>query len=142
MTQPAPLTSTTFVDGELTNEAKWFARVFTVINWLLGQFGDTGWNTPSLSNSWVVFGTPFDSPQYRRLNGIVYVKGMAKSGTLSTVFTLPAGYQTLKERVFNTASNTGGAQILIVAGAVSINGYYGGGSNAFVSFEFSFPAEQ
>lgn len=32
MTLPAPLTSSTFVDGELTNEVKWYIRVFQVIN--------------------------------------------------------------------------------------------------------------
>lgn len=32
MTLPSPILSSVFTDGELTNEVKWYARIFTVIN--------------------------------------------------------------------------------------------------------------
>lgn len=35
MTLPAPIVSTIFVDGELTNEVKWYTRIFTVINQII-----------------------------------------------------------------------------------------------------------
>lgn len=145
MTEPAPLTSTTFVDGEEVTSAKLYTRVLTVINWLLGQFGDTGWITPTLGNSWVSFdaGATFDIPQYRRFNGVVFLKGEMKSGTSNTtVFTLPAGYRPLKQISFCVQSNTGSADILVGAtGAVIVNNY-NGGSNASVSLNgISFIAE-
>lgn len=105
---------------------------------------DTGWTTPSLSNSWVAFGGAFPAPEYRRLNGVTFLKGLMASGTLaSTVFILPAGYRPLNSRLFLTASSTAASQILITsAGAVEVNAYLSGGSNADVSLELSYPAEQ
>lgn len=35
MTLPAPILSNVFADGELTNEVKWFTRIFSVINALI-----------------------------------------------------------------------------------------------------------
>lgn len=44
MTAPAPLTSTTFVDGEEVTSSKLYTRVFTVINYLLGASATTTQN--------------------------------------------------------------------------------------------------
>lgn len=41
MTAPSPLPSTIFVDGELVNESKLYARIWTVINYLLGLVNST-----------------------------------------------------------------------------------------------------
>lgn len=145
MTQPAPLTSTTFVDGELTNEAKWYTRVFTAINWLLSQFGDTGWQTLTLGNSWAAFGAPDETPQARVKNGVVYLAGEMKSGTTgTTVTTLGTGYKPLSSIVFLTASNNGAATIAIsAAGILSVVSYITPGSNANVSLNgISYIAEQ
>lgn len=58
------------------------------------QVTDTGWLSPAFVNGWVDFGVPWSPCQYRKLNGIVYMRGLAKSGTLNTtLFTLPAGYR-------------------------------------------------
>lgn len=147
MTQPSPLTSTTFVDGELTNETKWYSRVFTVINWLLGQFGDTGWQTLSLGNSWVSFdgGSTFAIPAYRKLNGVVYLDGEMKSGTTSTtIATLPAGSRPLKAQVYAVTAGPGVAAIQVAAnGSITLVQYAASGTNGSVSLNgISFIAEQ
>lgn len=50
------------------------------------------WSTPTLKNSWTAFGAGYQTPQYSRHNGLVYVRGRAKGGTaLSTIMTLPTG---------------------------------------------------
>lgn len=50
------------------------------------------WTTATLKNSWKAFGDGYQTPQYSRHNGLIYVRGRAKSGTvLSTILTLPAG---------------------------------------------------
>ena len=53
---------------------------------------DTGWITPVLGSGWTV--ASGDTPQYRRLNGIVYMRGRASSsGSTAIIFTLPVGFQ-------------------------------------------------
>jgi hypothetical protein len=107
--------------------------------------GDTGWITPTLGASWVSFdgGAAFDIPQYKQKDGIVWVKGMAKSGTAGGVlFTLPAGFRAAKRRKFTCPAATGLAEINLNAnGDVQHSAYYAGGTSGFISLEFSFPAE-
>lgn len=56
------------------------------------NLGDTGWsNVGSFSNSFVSGG---NTPGYRRLNNVVYLRGNINSGTAGqTAFTLPSGYR-------------------------------------------------
>lgn len=49
---------------------------------------DTGWQTPALANSWT--SVAGQTIQYRRVDGIVYLRGRATGGTTGTIFTLPA----------------------------------------------------
>jgi len=75
---------------------------------------DTGWITPGLGSSWVVSGGL--TPQYRRLNGIVFMRGRISGGTSATVFTLPAGFrpsQTLVTAVLDAASTTATDRLVI-----------------------------
>lgn len=52
------------------------------------------WIVPTFLNSWVDFGSPYDTAGYYKDEfGVVHLKGMVKSGTAATVFTLPAGYR-------------------------------------------------
>lgn len=53
--------------------------------------GDTGWQTPTLSNSWT--SVAGQTIQYRRLNGVVYLRGRASGGTTGAIFTLPVGFR-------------------------------------------------
>lgn len=51
------------------------------------------WSTPSLKNGWAAFGAGYQSPQYSRHNGLIYLRGRVKSGTaLSAIASLPTGY--------------------------------------------------
>lgn len=52
---------------------------------------DTDWIDATLQNSWVA--TVGLTPQYRRLNGVVFLRGRAVSGTTAAAFTLPAGFR-------------------------------------------------
>jgi hypothetical protein len=56
------------------------------------NISDSGWiNVSSFTNSFVSAGT---APAYRKLNGVVYLRGNVQSGTAGTAaFTLPSGYR-------------------------------------------------
>lgn len=83
------------------------------IEWCTGE-SDTGWITPSLLNSWVYFGSPQAVPAYRKLNGVVYLKGLIKNGTLGVgAFVLPSGFRPsellIMSGVWQSQTNTSGA---------------------------------
>jgi hypothetical protein len=81
--------------------------------------GDTDgtWIEPTLTNSWVNYdaaGTGFAQAAYMRKNGVVYLKGLVKSGTDATaIFTLPPGYRPAESNIFSgivsSVSETTGA---------------------------------
>jgi hypothetical protein len=51
------------------------------------------WTAPTFENSWVDFGSVYQTAAYRIQEGRVYLRGLIKSGTITTAaFTLPAGY--------------------------------------------------
>lgn len=53
--------------------------------------GDSGWITVSaFSNSW---GHGSVDVAYRKLNGVVYLRGVISGGSSGAAFTLPAGYR-------------------------------------------------
>lgn len=56
---------------------------------------DTGWIDMTLVNSWVFYGVPWSTPQYRRIGNIVYLKGLVGGGSSTTaiITTLPAGFR-------------------------------------------------
>jgi hypothetical protein len=93
------------------------------------------WITPSLASGWANFGSGYQVAGYRKLaNGDVELRGLIKSGTIYTVFTLPAGYAPIAHEIITAASNTGTCQILILtSGIITVTQYSGGGSNADVS---------
>lgn len=56
------------------------------------QSGDTGWIDVVFQNGWVNFDTR--TVQYRRRDGEVWLRGIAKNGTIgAAVFTLPPGFR-------------------------------------------------
>jgi hypothetical protein len=69
------------------------------------------WITPSpLLNSWVVFDTSWPMAAYAKddRTGLVYLRGLIKSGTISTtlpIFILPFGYRPMYQHLFPTLSN-------------------------------------
>lgn len=64
---------------------------------------DTGWVEASslLVNGWVNYGSTWETCAYRRVNGVVYLRGLIRSGTTSSggggipyrFFTLPVGFR-------------------------------------------------
>lgn len=117
-------------------------------NAIVADLTDSGWITATLTNSWVAFGTPYATPSYRILNGVVYLQGFAKSGTTTvgtTIFTLPAGYRPLATIRFVVADGNTTAQFasLEVSSAGVVSDPTALGSSAGLSFNgMSFIAEQ
>ncbi|ALE91811.1 hypothetical protein AOC05_04900 [Arthrobacter alpinus] len=55
---------------------------------------DSGWISPAYGTPWVDYGGGFGGFQYRRLNGVLYIRGTIKGGTTgTTITTLPTGYR-------------------------------------------------
>lgn len=68
------------------------------------------WRIPTFQNGWVEYDSNYPV-RYRKENGRVWVKGLAKSGTIGTaIFTFPIGYRpTANARYFVTRGHTGSA---------------------------------
>lgn len=102
-----------------------------------------GWTAPALLNSWVDYGGSFATAGYRKVAGVVYLKGLVKLGTIpSTVFTLPAGFRPAGQRIFTTLANAVVARVDVdTFGNVVVDTAAGG--NAWLSLDpITFPAEQ
>jgi hypothetical protein len=51
------------------------------------------WNPLSLANPWLIFGTPYRSPEYARVGGTCMIHGMIKGGNVGqTIAILPTGF--------------------------------------------------
>lgn len=60
--------------------------------WRVVSSPDTGWISVTFENGWVNAATG-EEVQYRRLNGVVYLRGRAALGSTGAVFTLPEGFR-------------------------------------------------
>src|SRR5881227_1478499 len=100
------------------------------------------WITPALSSPWVNFGGTEDTVGYwRDSSGIVYLKGVIKSGTIpSAIFFLPDGLKPLAIRRFPVYSNGALGFVTVAAdGQVTVIS----GSNVSVELSsINFRAEQ
>ena len=119
---------------------------------------DPEWNYPTLLNGWVTYSGNWGVPAYRKVNGVVYMRGLMKDGLINTdLFVLPAGYRPEITMLFITGGFTGatGAQGNPVRidvgsdGVVHLEAVYGitvttwPGTGEWVSLaNISFPAEQ
>lgn len=59
-------------------------------------FCDTGWISLPLANGWVDYGSPYPPAAFRKIGGIVYVRGLLKNGTVTNntvMANLPAGFR-------------------------------------------------
>lgn len=68
---------------------------------------DTGWVPVTFANSWID-ATSLEAVEYRRLNGVTYIKGRPALGTTGTGFTLPAGFRP-KQLLSFTIRSAGGS---------------------------------
>jgi hypothetical protein len=92
------------------------------------------WNAPTLLNSWVYWGTPYNPPgYYKDVNGTVHLRGMVKLGTINTaIFTLPVGYRPVNQEIFPAISNDAfGGCVVNTSG--SVIAYLG--NNAYFSID-------
>jgi hypothetical protein len=125
--------------------------------------GDTDpeWNYPTLLNGWVTYSTAWGVPAYRKVNGVVYMRGLIKDGLINTdLFVLPAGYRPGIPMLFITAGFPGGStsatqgnpiriDVSPTTGTVHLEAVYGitvntfPGTNEWISLaNISYPAEQ
>lgn len=113
------------------NVADWASRSFTEA---AGQ--DSGWVAASFQNGWGNLGGAYQTVAYRKVGGVVYLRGLAAGGTTTdgtSVFTLPTGFRPSATEAFpiaNAASPTNDTRIEITAaGAVTV---YGPVNNSYV----------
>jgi len=106
--------------------------------------GDTG--APAFENSWQDYDGDFTaggygSCRFRKINGVVYLEGLATSGTLgTTIFTLPEGYRPFGIIITHSLTSGNGSSRLDVNtnGNVICNT----GNNNWFSIWCSFVAHQ
>ena len=91
------------------------------------------WIAPTLLNGWVNYSSQYNPAGYFREAGIVYLRGLVKSGTIGlSVFTLPAGYRPEFQELLVAVSNAAlGRCDITVAGAVLTTA----GSNVWFSLD-------
>jgi len=88
------------------------------------------WIAPTLQNGWVNFGNSdpsagtFDSAGYCKDSiGFVFLKGLLRAGTGTTIFILPVGYRPSLRKIFiSYGSSTGQIRIDILPTGVVLAG--------------------
>ena len=73
-----------------------------------GAYYEAMW-TPvtTFTNSWVNYGGTYTPAAYRKVNDLVYLRGLIKNGTISTpAFNLPVGYRPAWDHHFTALSNS------------------------------------
>lgn len=105
------------------------------------------WRTPTLTNSWVAYGSGWPSAAYRVGNdGRVHLRGLVKNGSMgiaTPIFTLPSGWGPeggsggvglIFNQVANVSGSTGFCRVDVVNdGRVGVIQYGGGAGNGYVS---------
>jgi len=106
------------------------------------------WYTPTFVNSWVDLAGGFDA-RYAKdsTNGIVYIKGVVKGGsntTLSNIFTLPVGMRPSTTIMLSQVTASGSGRVDINSGgAVSFFGgvAHTGDATLWLSISATFKGE-
>lgn len=104
---------------------------------------DTGWVSLTLVSSWVNYGSGYVTAQYRKINGVVHVRGVIKSGTTTggtVVATLPAGYRPSSHIVVPAWASAGPASVEVLSSGDLVCGDTGLNATRS-SFNFSFAAD-
>lgn len=88
-------------------------------------YGDTGWISPALVNSWLDYGSPYGPHGFRRVGKTVEMAGLLKNGTNSTMFTLPPGFRSKIYRIAPVMLSTNAATRLNLmdSGTVQVPSY-------------------
>jgi len=111
-------------------------------SWVVGgAVGEDSWTDLPLVNGWVHY-TPggYSTPQYLKRNGVVYLKGLIRFGTVSaTMFTLPSGYRPSGIEHYVVANNGAAVVVQLLPDGRMI----APANNAWVALDgITFPAEQ
>ena len=101
---------------------------------------DTGWVVPTLTNSWSSISSG-RSVRYRRINGIVYLRGMPSGGTTTSIMVLPAGFRpAIDSRTLQQSTDSGTTAVAVVITAAT--GQVAASTGTQPSFDnISFPAD-
>lgn len=128
-------------EGDIAYQADTDA-IYTYTGAVWVQLGGTPtWAAPTFANSWVNYGAPYQAARYTKVNGIVYLEGVIKSGVVgSAAFTLPAGFRPAAAIILPTQSSSGsnglGRIDITSAGVVTPTA----GDNSYFSISCSFVA--
>ena len=109
------------------------------------SWADTPPVVPTLQGDWVHYGYPYGAVTYQRKGGVVYVKGLVKSGGQGTIFTLPEGFRPSLILIFGQMTSASGIGRIdvITDGKVSLTlGESTGVPSGWTSLTLSFIAEQ
>lgn len=134
VTVPAGTTATsglTFTQGQWTTTTGG-----TLPN--AGNLVNVDWANFNLGNSWVANGAPYATPGFCMRNGVVYARGVMKSGGTGAFLNvaLPVGMRPPFDQQFTVISNLGHARVDVQAsGAMLLQYYIGAGSNNYVSLD-------
>jgi hypothetical protein len=97
-------------------------------SWLVVNQTDTGWVTPTILTNWTAVSG--QTPQYRTLNGVTYLRGSAVGTASSAIFLLPVGSRqsTAQDKfwtVNSAQSTTAVARVIARAATGNIEGVSG-----------------
>jgi hypothetical protein len=75
---------------------------------LTGRILQEDWQTPTLVNGWVNYGSGFNPAGYfQDKNGVVHLRGLVRNGTAgSIIFTLPSSYRPESRELFAVIANS------------------------------------
>ena len=89
---------------------KYFGNTYTntEIDTKLNEKSDNtneNWIAPTFQNSWVNYGSPFQTAGYYKKDNRVYLRGLVKNGTVGqSIFTLPVNYRPTATEIFSVNS--------------------------------------
>lgn len=79
---------------------------------------DSGWIAATLAGTWTNFGSGWHTAAYRKIDGVVYLRGLVTGGT-GTILTLPAGYRPAATLMFPVVVQTWTATTELTSGGVT-----------------------
>ena len=85
---------------------------------------DTGWIDLPLKNNWAALGGNYATPQYRKINNQVFIRGLINNGTNTQIAQLPEGFRPLKTiyEVYVT-NDTAKAALIEKSGSIYLQNY-------------------
>lgn len=96
--------------------ARGFAALDTRTTALEAATTPTTWTDVTFSNSWVNYGLGEQDVQYRKIDDMVQLRGVMKSGTVgATAFNLPVGFRPPTNVYVDVPSNNAHGQVRITA---------------------------